>query len=151
LSFLLDTNAVSEPQKATPDRAYTRWLIEQRAEDLHISVLSLGELKRGVAMLQLGARRASIEAWLSEALVLFGSRMLPIDAPVATAWADVSLNHRRQGLTVGAVDELIAATALAHDLTVVTRNRRYFLASGCRLLSPWIDAVNEEDTIWRET
>jgi predicted nucleic acid-binding protein len=114
-----------------------RWLNDQRADDLYISVLSLGELKRGVATLQPGARRASIEAWLSEALVLFGSRILPIDAPVATAWAEVSLNHRRQRLTVGAVDELIAATALAHDLTVVTRNRRYFSASGCRVLSPW--------------
>ena len=139
--FLLDTNAVSEPQRAQPDAGYMGWIADQPAEHLYLSVLSLGELKRGVSGLPPGNRRGRIEAWLSEALALFSDRILAIDASVATGWADVSLSHRRAGAVVGAVDELMAATAIVHDLTVVTRNLRHFQASGCRLLSPWSDSA----------
>jgi predicted nucleic acid-binding protein len=139
LSFLLDTNALSEPQRPRPDAGYMAWIDGQPAGDLYLSVLSLGELKRGLAALEPGARRVRIEAWLSQALAVFSDRMLPIDAAVATAWAAVSLNHRQAGLTISAIDELIAATAIVHDLTVVSRNLRDFQASGCKLLSPWSD------------
>lgn len=137
MSFLLDTNAVSEPQRPRPDPGYRSWLESQSADDLHISALTVGELMRGARSLDDGPRRTRIEAWIAEALALFSDRVLPIDVTVASVWSGVSLSYRKHGLTAGAVDELIAATAIAHDLVLVTRNTRHFEASGCRLLSPW--------------
>ena len=78
-----------------------------------------------------------LEAWLAEGLGTFDDRILAVDIAVASAWAQVNTLHRRSGRTVGVSDELIAATALAHQLTVVTRNTRDFEVSGCAMFSPW--------------
>ena len=86
-----------------------------------------------------GRRRAELDAWLSEGVSSFRERILPVDTAVASAWADVWAQHKRLGRAVGVIDELIAATALAHGLIVVTRNARHFEASGCDLLVPWSD------------
>ncbi len=115
------------------------WIQAQDASDLHTSVISIGELQYGVLAVPRGARRAAIEAWLAEGLVVFGPRVLPIDFKVASVWAAVKLALRRDGKIVGAIDELIAATALVHDLTVITRNVRHFETSGCKFLSPWAE------------
>ncbi len=139
MTFLLDTNAVSEPQKPKPDQGYLAWIEAQAADSLNVSVLTVGELRRGLLALPVGARRSRLEAWMIEALTAFGERILPIDLPIVTAWADLGAHHKRLGRVVSAVDELVAATALAHDLTVVTRNVRDFETSGCKLLSPWSD------------
>ena len=140
MRFLLDTNAVSEPRRPAPDTGYLQWLSAQDPNDLAMSVLTFGELKRGVGVLAPGRRRTDLEAWLTEGLVSFGDRILPVDLSVTAAWADVSALHRGAGRAVGVIDELIAATALAHGLTVVTRNGRDFEASGCDLLVPWSSA-----------
>ena len=137
MRFLLDTNAVSEPRRAPPNQAYLEWLSAQDPRDLAISALTFGELKRGVAALGPGRRRAELDAWLSEGLTSFADRILPVDVAVASAWADVSALHKSLGRAVGVIDELIAATALAHGLIVVTRNAKDFEASGCDLLVPW--------------
>jgi predicted nucleic acid-binding protein len=139
LRYLLDTNAVSEPQRSNANAGYMAWLHRQESDDLAISALTVGELKRGVAVLEAGRRRSSLTAWIAEGLASFGDRILAVDARVASVWAEVGIRHRRAGRVVGAVDELIAATALAFDLAVVTRNLRDFEASGCQVLSPWAD------------
>ncbi len=113
------------------------WLSIQSPDDLAISALTFGELKRGVAALEPGRRRDELLTWLLAGLASFGDRILPVDTAVASTWADVGALYRRLGRPAGAIDELIAATALTHDLIVVTRNRRHFEASGCELLSPW--------------
>ena len=137
MKYLLDTNAVSEPRRAAPDRGYLDWLSAQAPDDLAISALTFGELKRGVSALAPGRRRTDLEAWLTEGLVSFGDRILAVDLSVASVWASVAAHHRSMGRAVGVIDELIAATALAHGLTVVTRNARDFEGSGCDLLVPW--------------
>jgi toxin FitB len=137
LRFLLDTNAVSEPRRASRDEGYLSWLSAQDPGDLAISALTFGELKRGVAALAPGRRRTELDAWLTEGLVSFADRILPVDVAVASAWADVAALHKNQGRAVGVIDELIAATALAHGLIVVTRNAKDFEVSGCDLLVPW--------------
>jgi toxin FitB len=137
LKFLLDTNAVSEPRRAPPDRGYLAWLSAQDPGDLAISALTFGELKRGIAALGPGRRRTELDAWLAEGLAAFGDRILPVDVSVAAAWADINSLHRNLGRGVGVIDELIAATALAHGLIVVTRNIKHFEASGCDVLVPW--------------
>ena len=137
MKFLLDTNAVSEPLQQRPDPAYLRWINAPDTDDLALSVLTLGELRKGAGLLGDGARRSRIEAWLSDVIVQFHGRVLDVDLSVANAWAEIAVRHRRQGRVVGAVDELLAATALVHDLTLVTRNLRHFGDSGCKLICPW--------------
>ena len=140
MTFLLDTNAISEIRKPQPDSAYRAWLEAQDPGDLYLSVLSLGELRRGVVALPVGPRRSALEAWLAELLVQFSERTLVVDQGVASAWADIMLIHRATGRAVGTVDQLIAATALTHGLTVVTRNVRHFEPSGCKVVCPWPEA-----------
>jgi predicted nucleic acid-binding protein len=135
--YLLDTNVVSEPKRQAPDGRVLTWLSQHAPSDLYVSALTIGELRRGVLGLDPGARRNDLTAWIDDAVTMFAERILAVDTPVAEAWAQLSRRHRLAGLTVGAVDELLAATALAHDLTLVTRNLRHFEGSGCRLLSPW--------------
>jgi predicted nucleic acid-binding protein len=137
LRFLLDTNAVSEPQRERPDRGYMDWIAEQAADDLSVSALTFGELRRGVAGLDAGRRKSALKAWLTAWLSEFGDRVLPIDLRVAEAWGALSAKLKAEGRVAGFADELIAATALAHGLTLVTRNRRHFLAAGCEIVSPW--------------
>lgn len=139
MRYLLDTNAVSEAQKPRPDLGYMDWLRRQVSEDLAISALTVGELRRGVALLEAGRRRSNLTAWLAEGLASFGERILPVDARVASVWAEVWLRHRQASRVVGAVDELIAATALTFDLALITRNRRDFEGAGCEVVSPWND------------
>ncbi len=137
MSFLLDTNAVSEALKPRPDDGFKAWVGAQDAFELNISVLTFGEIRRGARLLPQGGRRAQIESWLAEAPNLFHDRILDVDLEVAGVWADIAARHRSLGKVVGAIDELIAATALVHDLAVVTRNGRHFDESGCKHLSPW--------------
>jgi len=113
------------------------WLADRDPEELAITVLTYSEFTRGVSALDQGHRRAELTAWLAEALTFFGDRILQIDIGVAAVWAELWITHRRLGRVVGVVDELTAATALAHDLVVVTRNVADFEHSGCRLVSPW--------------
>lgn len=137
MRFLLDTNAISEPQRPRPDPAFANWFANQPLETLYLSVLTFGELSRGAVSLPPSRRRSDLEAWITEGLSVFGPRILPVDTRVALAWAQVSAAHRAARRTVNPVDELIAATALTHHLAVVTRNARDFEASGCEVAVPW--------------
>ena len=135
--FLLDTTAASEPGRPLPDAGYLAWF-EATPEPLQFfSVLTLGELRQGTQALPIGRRRSQLEALQMLLILKFDQQILPIDITIAQEWSDVSLRHKAKGRAVGAIDELIAATAIAHDMTVVTRNVRDFEHSGCKLLSPW--------------
>jgi toxin FitB len=139
LSLLLDTNAISEIIKTAPDPGFMSWFagLGDGDGDLNISVLTIGEMRRGALKLAEGQRRALLDTFISQTVAAYGSRVMPIDLPVIEAWSELAERYRRAGVVVGFTDELIAATAIAHDLTVVTRNVRHFEHSGCRVLSPW--------------
>ncbi len=135
MSYLIDTNAISELLRARPERRVTEWFDRAAPESLHISVLSLGELRKGVESLPAGVRRERIGAWLEVELpAWFEDRVLPIDAGVADLWGRLL---GRIGRPVAAVDSLIAATALKHRLRLVTRNVEDFRFSGLEVVDPW--------------
>ena len=143
MTFLLDTNAISEIARPRPDPSYLQWFLgvgdpgDPLDDRLHVSVLTIGELERGVLRLAPGRRRDGLNASVELLIADYGRRILPIDLPVARAWSSVAEKNRQSGRIVGAVDELIAATAIANDLVLVTRNVSHFDKSGCKLLCPW--------------
>lgn len=137
MSYILDTNAVSDAGKRVPNPGLSAWLAAQAWDELWISTLTVGELRFGAVILPQGARREVLEAWIARTLLAFADRTIQIDSRVAEAWANVTARHRAKRLTISPTDELIAATGIVHGLVVVTRNARHFEHSGCRLLSPW--------------
>lgn len=137
MKWLLDTNAFSEPGRPRPDPGFLDWFDQTPDADMVLSVVTIGEMDRGVALMPRGQCRAAIETINRGALQAFGGHVLPIDLSIARLWGAVSADLRRRGFRFGVPDELIAATALHHGLTVISRDIRPFEASGCKLLSPW--------------
>lgn len=105
----------------------------------YLSVLTIGELKKGVMRLSPGAQRQRLEQLHVLFRLKFAGQVLPVDERTAEVWGDLSGRLKQAGIVVGAIDELIAATAIAHDLTVVTRNVRHFQPTGCRFACPWTE------------
>ncbi len=138
MSFLLDTNVVSEPTRRRPDARVMEWFTAQPDEALFISVLTLGELRRGILLLDAGQKRRALLRWLeTEIEPGFADRTLAVDAAVARAWAGLQSDAVKAGKPLPVMDSLFAATALAHDLTLATRNTADFAFAGVRLFNPW--------------
>jgi toxin FitB len=137
LSFLLDTNAFSEIARTGRDQRVTDWLGSIHEDDLFISVLTIGEIRRGVELLPESKRRRDIASAADELIADYAERVLPTGEVIARCWGELSARYKTSGIVVGVADELIAATALSHKLVLVTRNLRHFEHSGCKLLSPW--------------
>lgn len=138
MSFLLDTCVVSEIAKATVDAKVTAWANSRNELDFYISALTLGELQKGAKRLAEGRKKALLLAWLHDDLIKrFADRVLPVDQAVALRWGEMQAQLEQQGKPMPAIDGLIAATALHHQLTVVTRNTRDMAASGVTLFDPW--------------
>jgi predicted nucleic acid-binding protein len=138
VNFLLDTNVLSEVQRPAPDLKVLGWLDAVDEDRVFISVASIAELRRGITLLDDGRRRDALAAWLAHDLPeRFAGRMLPIDDVVAGHWGDLMAQSRRSGVALSVMDGFFAATALAKDLTLVTRNVRDFASFGVRLLNPW--------------
>ena len=138
MSFLLDTNAVSEWTKPRPDPGLVTWLATIDETRAFISVATLAELRDGVERLPNGARRNRLEAWLTGELPMrFKNRVLGVDAETADRWGRMTARARARGRPVEAIDALIAATAERHALAIVTRNASHFSSLGVRLLNPW--------------
>lgn len=134
--YLLDTMVVSEPTKARPDRRVEDWIQTKAPEDVFVSVLSLGEVLFGIRRLPYGSRRTRLAVWYRDALdPFYAERALPVDRVVADVWAGIRAQQKN---TIPSIDGLIAATALSHGLTVVTRNVRHFSALNVPVLNPWL-------------
>lgn len=138
MSFLLDTNVVSEWMKPSPDMGVISWLTEVDEDRTFLSVITLAELRHGIERLPAGRRRTQLDQWLRDDLpARFDSRILPIDSTVADAWGHVVARRAAIGRPIGAMDAFVAATAQIHGLTLVTRNVSNFEASVSGILNPW--------------
>ena len=140
MSFLLDTNVISEWVSPQPHAGVIRWLGEADEDRVFISVISIAEVRRGLGLMPKGAGRDRIEVWMREDLpARFEGRILPVDLAVAQEWGVTIEKARSCGITVSLMDAFLAATAQAHDLTLVTRNTNDFRGMGLRLFDPWME------------
>ncbi|MDP9050931.1 MAG: type II toxin-antitoxin system VapC family toxin [Acidobacteriota bacterium] len=138
MSFLLDTNVVSEWTKPRPNPGVIEWLTQVEEDEVFISVITFAELRHGIERLPAGARRRRLDEWLRGELPLrFEGRIALIDGAVADEWGRVVAQREARGRPIQAMDALIAATAQVHSLTLVTRNASDFQASLKAVLNPW--------------
>ena len=135
--FLIDTCLISETAKPQPDAHVERWLRQLPADRLWTSVIVLGELQAGISLLDDGARRRSLVAWLGRQRAAFGDRCLTIDESIARAWGDLHAARQRMGRPLPMADGLIAATAVVRGLTLATRNGADFSECGVQIVDPW--------------
>jgi len=135
LNFLVDTNVVSELRRKRPEPRVLAWFASVAGERLYFSVLGVGEIRRGIEKLAASEQRSLLLTWLEQELIpWFGERLLTIDLAVAERWGRLLAEA---GRPLPTVDSLLAATALVHDLTVVTRNAADFVLPGVKVLNPW--------------
>lgn len=133
--YLIDTNVISELRKGDrSDPNVRHWFARHVSDELWISVLVVGELRRGVELIRRRDQAAadSLDRWLISVLRDFGDRILPITAPVAERWGRINVPD-----PLPAIDGFLAATAIEHDLTLATRNTADVASSGCRLVDPF--------------
>ena len=136
--FLLDTNVISELVKPRPEATVTAWIEGTDESLLYLSVLTLGEIRRGIAVLSQSRRRATLEAWLDKDLrARFEDRILAIDQEVADRWGFLTAAARNSGIVLPVIDGLLAATALEHNLTFVTRDIGQIPSMGVTVFNPW--------------
>lgn len=138
MKWLLDTNVLSESVRSDPNRNVLAWIAAHPAEELAISLITVAELRAGVAALGEISRQRSFDAWMSAYVVPnFGERTLPITLEILVDWISLSRQLNARGKPKAAADLLIAATARVHDLTIVTRNIRDFADTGVIVYEPW--------------
>jgi len=136
--FLLDTNIISELVKPRPEANVTPWIEDTDESLLYLSVLTFGEIRRGIAALPQSRRRATLEAWLDKDLCTrFEGRILNIDLEVADRWGLLTAAARKSGIVLPVIDGLLAATALKHNLTLVTRDTGQIPTLGVAVFNPW--------------
>lgn len=135
MSYLLDTNVLSETIRRTPNKAVLAWLEQVPGEALYVSVLTFGEIRKGIEALADAKRREKLRLWLEHELpAWFEGRVLPIDLAVAERWGKLLAEMRRP---VPTIDSLLAATALHNELRLVTRNSADFRYPGLEVINPF--------------
>ena len=138
MSFLLDTNVLSEPMKERPNSGVLEWLSQANEDEVFVSVVTITELRYGVERLPTGKRRERLDSWLRKDLISrFKGRILPVDLRIADACGGLMARSESMGRPLEARDAFIAATAEAHGLTLVTRNTSDFEPTLKAIVSPW--------------
>jgi predicted nucleic acid-binding protein len=140
LNYLIDTNVISELFKRQPHPGVAQWMRQASADSLYLSVLTLGEMRKGVDAMEDGLRKMRILHFLDwEHKVRFEERILAVDVLVAEVWGGLESRSLR---TLPTIDALLAATAMAHGMVLVTRNTKDFEIIGLNVLNPWTDGGN---------
>jgi predicted nucleic acid-binding protein len=134
--YLVDANVLSEPTKKVPDAKVVEWL-QDKEREIAVDPIILGEVRFGILLLRNGRRRTSLERWFNAGVQKL--RCLPWEAETGVRWAQLLASLRTTGRAMPIKDSLIAATALVHDLTVITRNRVDFEKAGVRIFDPFRD------------
>lgn len=138
MAFLLDTCTLSEMVTVRPDTNVLNWFGAQDDRDLYVSVITIGELERGIYQMPASRKRVQLEAWCFDKLIpSFQGRIISIDRKLITTWAKMVAELKVKGLARPSFDSLLEATAFENDLIFVTRNVRNFVDSSVTILNPW--------------
>ncbi len=139
MNYLLDTCILSETIKPTPDARVVAWLSEQNEEELFISTISVGELRKGIERLPAGSKKHHLLIWLSRLLEMYSTRFLDFDPECAMSWGSLCAEAKQEGHPLPVLDSMLAATALRFGCTLVTRNTRDYEGTPARVLNPWTE------------
>ena len=134
---LLDTCTLSEVRKTEGIPAVKECVSQFRDDDLFISAISMGEIVKGISLLESGKKKKSLTSWLRQLETAFGDRILPVDLETAHIWGELTARAQSKGIVIPDSDGLVAATGLRHGLHVITRNARHFEATGALTIDPW--------------
>lgn len=138
MSYLLDTCVVSELIKTKPDSGVKDWVMANNEQWFYLSVITLGELQKGITKLPVSTKKTRLQNWIEHDLFdRFRGRILPITQEIASSWGHIQGQAEKQGRPLPVLDSLISATAIVHNLTVVTRNTADMEGSGVNLINPW--------------
>jgi toxin FitB len=137
MSYLLDTCVVSELTKPRPAAQVVDWLTAADAETLHLSVLTLGELEKGVERLPSSTKKSRLRQWLEQVRAEAEGRIIAIDDPIATQWGRLLARAESEGEPLPVLDALLGATAVVRGFTLVTRNTSHIARTGAAILDPW--------------
>jgi predicted nucleic acid-binding protein len=142
MRFLLDTCVISELVSSQPNPDVLQWVDSVDEERLYLSVITIGEIKKGIEKLASSKRKSELAAWLEEDLFIrFQDRILAIDTAVMLVWGELVTGLEKKGKPMPAIDSLVAAVALCGELTLVTRNEGDFAHSGTDITNPWLTWV----------
>ena len=137
---LIDTCVISELNRPRGNARVKKRVAAMGNSELFLSVITVGEIAKGVALVRAPSKRAHFEAFLRQLEQSYGDRVLEVDIEITRIWGDITARAQQQGTTLPACDGLIAATAIRHGLRMITRNVKHFAPTGVMLLDPWDDA-----------
>lgn len=137
MNYLLDTCVISELVKAAPDENVINWISQVPSERLFLSVITIGEIRKGITKLPNSKKKHQLTNWLNTLLEDYQARIYPIDLTVAENWGIIQAKAENNGTPVASVDSMIAAVAQTYNLIVVTRNENDFTATNVTILNPW--------------
>ncbi len=137
MKTLLDTCVLTELRQPEGHPAVKSAVAEIPDADLYLSVLTVGEIAKGIGLLAAGRKKKALTSWLTGLETKFGDRILAIDIETARLWGEFTARAQKSGIIIPGVDGLLAATALRHGLRVMTRNTGHFEASGALIIDPW--------------
>ncbi len=142
MNYLLDTCVISELVKKSPDKNVLNWLKSTPSENLYLSVITVGEIRKGLSKLPESGRKDSLTKWLNALIEDYKNRILTIDLTVAENWGNLQGKAEKEGNPMPVIDGLIAAIAYTHNLVLVTRNVSDFEPGGIPVKNPWIEGIN---------
>jgi predicted nucleic acid-binding protein len=138
MKALLDTCVISELISKKPNPKVVEFVDSLDAEDVYLSVITIGEIVKGIERLPSSKRRSELQAWLNDdLLVRFEGNVVPLDIDIMTAWGRITARLESAGKTMPAIDSLIAATVLDRKMTLVTRNVSDFEGTNAEIVNPW--------------
>jgi toxin FitB len=138
VKVILDTCVIAELRRFEGSTAVKAAVDRLSDEDLFLSVLTVGEIAKGIALLPPGKKKNSLTAWHTGLQKEFSQRILPVDIETAQIWGELIASAQKSGIVIPALDGMLAASALRHGMQIMTRNTKHFAASGALVIDPWI-------------